>query len=153
MSEYINFYIRSHGDEFIPLQDFCRVTPIYGILASFLPYGKIKAIDHFSLKQIKQRLESQAKYIKREIELQKDTLNFIKYASDLLVDKLAPRNDVLRTIEEYDDELDIVNSNINFVEVFVDLLTRLNYNSGYDKDKFLYAGIECGDPSIENIDT
>ena len=152
MSEYVDFYIRSHGDEFIPLQDFSRVTPIYRQLAFFLPYGKIKAIDHFSLKQIKQRLDGQAKHIKNEIELQKETLKFIKNTSESLADKLAARDDTLRTIEEYNDELDVVNSNINFVEVFVDLLTRLNYNSGYDKDKFLYAGIECGSPSIEDID-
>ena len=153
MSEYINFYIRSHGDEFIPLQDFCRVTPIYGILASFLPYGKIKPIDHFSLRQVKQRLESQAKHIKCAIELQKETIDFIKNTNDLLADKLEARNDALRIIEEYDDELDVVNSNINFAEVFVDLLTQLSYYGDYDKDKFLYAGIGCGDPSIENIDT
>lgn len=153
MSEYVDFYIRSHGDEFIPLQSFCRVTPIYGTLTSVLPYGKIKAVNLFLLTQVKQRLESQAKHIKGAIELQKETIDFIKNTNDLLTDKLAARNDALRTIEEYDDELDIVKSNINFVKVFVDLLTQLSYYGDYDKDKFLYAGIGCGDPSIENIDT
>lgn len=153
MSEYVDFYIRSHGDEFIPLQSFCKVTPIYGTLTSVLPYGKIKAVNLSLLIQIKQRLESQAKHIKGEIELQKETIDFIKNTSGLLADKLAARNDALEIIEEYDDELDAVNSGINFVGVFVDLLTQLNYYGEYDKDKFLYAGIECGDPSIENIDT
>ena len=153
MSEYVDFYIRSHGDEFIPLQSFCRVTPIYGTLASVLPYGKIKAVNLFLLTQAKQNLESQAKHIKGAIELQKETIDFIKNTNDLLADKLDARYDALRTIEEYDDELDIVKSNINFVEVFVDLLTQLSFYGDYDKDKFLYAGIECGDPSIENIDT
>ena len=153
MSEYVDFYIRSHGDEFIPLQSFCRVTPIYGTLTSVLPYGKIKAVNLFLLTQVKQKLESQAKHIKNEIELQKETIDFIKNTNELLDDKLEARNDALRIIEEYDDELDVVNSNINFAEVFVDLLTQLSYYGDYDKDKFLYAGIGCGDPSIENIDT
>jgi len=152
MSEYVDFYIRSHGDEFIPLQSFCRVTPIYGTLTSVLPYGKIKAVNLFLLTQVKQNLESQARHIKHEIELQKETLNFIKNTNDLLADKLAARDDALRTIEEYDDELDVVNSNINFVEVFIDVLSQLNYNGEYNKEKFLYAGIECGSPSIEDID-
>ena len=95
MSEYVDFYIRSHGDEFIPLQSFCRVTPIYGTLTSFFfTLWKNKSYRPFFIKTNKTKIRKvKAKHIKNEIELQKETLNFIKNTNELLADKLAARND------------------------------------------------------------
>ena len=38
MSQYVNFFLR-RGDEFIPLKDYSRSSPIYSVMNA--PYEKI----------------------------------------------------------------------------------------------------------------
>lgn len=151
MSRYVDFFIRSNGDEFIPLQDFSSMSEIYQHLNSHLQYGKVRALDREFLSGRIAALNQKKESVNLRIEYLKNEALVVMGANNPLQEKLDERRELLKLVEEYEEELDCLNDSIHFLDTLFDILVSRSYDKRYDEGKFLYAGLECDSPTVKDI--
>ncbi len=139
MSQYVNFFLR-RGDEFIPLRDYSRSSPVYSVINA--PYEKIREYSYPELEarilHLKEMKEDNAAAITRIWE----RINSVYHLNNSVEEKMEYVNDYYSQISDLEDD----NKNLDRCMVELDFIADLIY-----MDCTIYAGVEIGEPTLDDI--
>jgi hypothetical protein len=145
MSTYINFFVKDKNSEtFIPLGEYSRNSIYFRMFEAYAPWEKVKKIDNNRLDMAKKECAEAIEHLINE----KDKITEKKY----FVSKLKlPLNEILEEYNELVDEYDTLEEERkSYTAALYKLLTFEDVNSYEDNE--LYVGIECYEPTKEDIE-
>lgn len=152
MSAYIEFYQRI-GDRFIPFASFSRSSRIYGLFNNFAPWEKIRALDENKLDCFYSLLaDSRHDYECALINCER-TMEFVKDSNSPIEEKMRVRGDLERDIEDLRDDLEEIAAARTFLNLLGQMIDQCEWMQSNDvrPDRYIYCGIEIGNPSVEDI--
>lgn len=158
MSAYMCFYIRAN-DKFYPIGTYSRSTMIYDIfeMCARVPWEKIVPIDRKQLEEIISYTSNFKKSVNRNIESIYEKIDFIQNCEADFEDKLENYGYCKETIEDYEEEIKELDWVINFADFLQSVIDDGEDTKFYDEietidpSKYVYAGIEIGCPTVEDI--
>lgn len=148
MSMYVNFLIKV-GDKFIHIADYSRNSQIYKITSDYLPYEKVRALSVQDLERFASVARDVANECKDKIEKINNLIRNISGFNNSVEDKLQAIAEYEGDKRDWGEDLDEINFAINFFTFLEGLIESVTYGEGskdIDADKYLYAGIEVGEP-------
>ena len=149
MSAYMDFFVR-YGDDFIPLGDFSRNTIIYHTImdCTNVPWEKIIPLTLDDLQAAQTRAHKQNTDALDYIDTLKDRIEEVKSFNNSVEEKLEQIEVYKGEIEEWRQEAEEARYAENYFYFLADLI-----ESAYDidADKYIYAGIEIEQPTVEDI--
>lgn len=155
MSAYICFFLRGKDDHFYPLGSYSRSTAIYEMFdeAGYSNWESIRAITFKDIEAVRKEnldnIDGWKKLIK-EIEDEIELIKSIEAPLDEKIDVIDRRLAELNGFKDKIDELEEVSSFCDFLETILEDIKYGDYGS-IDVDNYIYAGIEIGRPTVEDI--
>ena len=143
MSQYVNFYIRYKGGQFVPIADYTRGTRVYQEMASQIPYGKLKLLKREEIREIAARIRAGKEFSTCQINVCNKKIELIAKMNNSLEEKLGAIDELEENISEYEEEL------LGFEAFATELffIANMTYN-----DIEIYAGIEApAEPTDEDV--
>lgn len=154
MSQYIQFFIKSNSNEFLPIGVFSRCNAIYGFFEEYFnaPYEKIAAITMQDLTYLVRKIDDCIKiHNDRIVELEQKIKTITEY-NNSVKEKMLAIDDVNSVIKEYVRERDEFKWARDYVCSLQEIIDAIAYDDKYCKDTYLYCGIEVGNNlSINDI--
>lgn len=159
MSQYVNFFIRI-GDRFAPIFSRSRSFTLYQVTSHELPYEGIRAIKVSDIKRWKSAIDHEIKKAEKSIIDEKERIEMVGRFNNSVQEKLDFIDDTKIFIEDAEVEIEEMKSSIAFLEILEEMLDEADstkyYNNDYpdrvlDPDKYIYAGVECGLPGLEDV--
>ena len=154
MSQYIQFFIRSNSDEFLPIGIFSRCNAIYDFFEKYFnaPYEKIAAITMKDLMYLIEKIDNRIEvYNNRIVELEQK-IKLITECNNSVEEKMIAVDEVNSDIKEYVEERNEFKWARNYVCSLEEIVDAIAYNDKYCKDTYLYCGIEVGENvTVEDI--
>lgn len=145
MSCYVNFFIRSPKDEFMPLGSFSRNTAEYGCVnEGTLPYEKIKLLTTSSIKSMRQIAQDIVNDVRESIHKCKDEISFIKDMGGSVNERLENIRELKNEIDDLSDDEKCYSRAYGYFDSLIAI------DSEYE-NSVIYAGIECGKPNVDDI--
>ena len=139
MSQYVNFFLR-RGDEFIPLKDYSRSSPIYSVMNA--PYEKIREYNYSDLEAkilaLKEMKEDNAAAITRI----RERINSVYQLNNSVEEKMEYVNDYYSQISDFEEN----KKNLDRCMIELEFIADLVY-----MDCTIYAGVEIGEPTLEDV--
>lgn len=149
MSAYINFFVR-HEDDFIPLGDFSRNSIIYPTMkdCADVPWEKIIPLTLDNLHAAQTRVHKHSTDALDYINTLKSRIEEVKSFNNSVEEKLEQIEMYRGEIEEWRQEAEEARYAENYFYFLMDLIEAAH---DIDANKYIYAGIEIGRPTIEDI--
>ena len=149
MSAYIDFFVR-HGDDFIPLGDFSRNSIIYPTMidCTNVPWEKIIPLTLDNLHATQTYAHKRSIDARGYIEILKDRIEEVKGFNNSVEEKLEQIEMYRGEIEEWRQEAEEARYAEDYFYFLADLIESAH---DIDADKYIYAGIEIGRPTVEDI--
>lgn len=139
MSQYVNFFLRK-GDEFLPLADYSRSSPIYSVMDA--PYEKIREYNYHDLESkilhLKEMKEDNAAVMAQICNRIRD----VYHMENSVAEKMEYVSDYYSQVSDFEDD----NKNLDRCMIELDFIANLIY-----MDYKIYAGVEIGEPTVEDI--
>ena len=157
MSQYIHFFIRS-TDKLLPIYTASRSSSIYLSFSDYAPYEKACALSIQELQDIREEINTRIDEWTRRIEEERTNLQLIASFNNSVEDKieaLESARDFIRENEEYVNEMKEALAFTYFLIGIYNEADDTKYEdetARLDPNKYLYFGIECGTPSIAEIE-
>ena len=157
MSQYIHFFIRS-TDRLLPIYTSSNHSSVYRFFGDYAPYEKARALSMQELKDIREEISIRIDEWTRRIEEVRTNLQLIASFNNSIEDKieaLETARDFIRENEEYISEM---KEALAFTYFLIDIYNEADdtkyedETARLDPTKYLYFGIECGTPSIAEIE-
>ena len=157
MSQYIHFFIRS-TDKLLPIRTVSHSSSIYRSFSDYAPYEKARALSMQELQDIREEINTRIDEWTRRIEEDRTNLQLIASFNNSIEDKieaLESARDFIRENEEYINEM---KEALAFTYFLIDMYIEADdtkyedETARLDPTKYLYFGIECGTPSIAEIE-
>lgn len=148
MSMYIDFFIR-RDNKFIRIADYSRNSQIYKITSDCLPYGKVRALTIFDLEKFSNIVHEDIIECKKHIEKINTCISNISNFNNSIEDKLEAINTYEMDKSDWEDDIEELQFAKNFFMFLEDLIESGIYgeeNKEMNSNKYLYAGIEVGEP-------
>ena len=154
MSAYMSFFIRAN-DNFYPIGTYSRSTAIYEMFdeAGYSNWESIRAITFTDIEAVRKENFSNVigwKKLIKETENEIELVKSIEAPLDEKIDVIDRRLAELNEFKDKVDELVEVSSFCNFLETILEDIKYGSYES-IDVDNYIYAGIEIGHPTVEDI--
>ena len=152
MSQYIQFFIRSNSDEFLPIGVFSRCNAIYDFFEKYFnaPYEKIAAITMKDLTYLIRKIDDRIKIHNDRIIEVEQKIKLITECNNSVEEKMLAIDDVNSDIKEYIEQRDEFMWARSYVCSLEEIIDAIAYDDKYCKDTYLYCGIEVGEnPTIE----
>lgn len=145
MSCYVNFFIRSPKDEFLSLGSFSRNTAEYGCANELaLPYEKIRLLTTSSIKSMRQTAMDIVGDIRESIKKCNDEISIVKGMEGTVGEKLE-------NIREINNEIaDLVEDDKRYSQAYGYFNSLIAIDCEYE-NPVIYAGIECDEPTVDDI--
>lgn len=149
MSAYVDFFVR-HGDDFIPLGDFSRDSIIYHTMkdCTNVPWEKIIPLTSEDLQVAQIHAHKHNTDALDYINTLKGRIEEIKGFNNSMEEKLEQIEEYRSEIEEYRQEVEEARYAENYFYFLADLIESAH---DIDADKYIYAGIEIGRPTVKDI--
>lgn len=148
MSAYVDFFIR-YGDDFIPIADHSRNSMIFSIINYSIPYKKIRAITLQNLNKFIDIATGKIEEYNRKIYKEKEQIKFVATFNNSIDEKLEIITQYEEGIEEYTQSIEECTYAKNFFNFLSELIEARN--QAININEYIYAGIEIGRPTIEDI--
>jgi len=152
MSAYVDFFIRNK-DDFISIADYSRNSMIYSIVNNDVPYEKIRAITTQDISRFINVAAEKIEEYNRKIYKGKEQIKFVATFNNSIEEKLEVIAQYEEGIEEYTQSIEEYNYAKNFFSFLIELIDarRWEKNSSVNINEYIYAGIEIGRPTVEDI--
>lgn len=150
MSTYVDFFVR-HGDDFIPLGDFSRNSIVYQTMkdCTNVPWEKIIPLTLDNLHATQTYAHKRSIDARGYIETLKDRIEEVKGFNNSVEEKLEQIETYRDEIAEWHQEAEEARYAENYFYFLADLIEAAH--DDIDANKYIYAGIEIGRPTIEDI--
>lgn len=145
MSTYVNFFVKDKNSEtFIPLGEFSRNSVYFRMFEDYAPWEKVKIIDSHKLDIAKKQCAEAIEHFINEKDKIAEKKRFVSSLILSLDEILAAYNEL---VDEYDA---LEEERKSYTAALYKFLTFEDINSYEDNE--LYVGIECYEPTIDDID-
>ena len=157
MSQYIHFFVRS-TDRLLPIRTASRSSFIYHFFGDYAPYGKARALSIHELQNIREEINAQIDEWMRHIEEKRANLQLIASFNNSIEDKIEALEAARDSIRENEESVNEMKEALAFTYFLMDMYNEADdtkyedETARLDPTKYLYFGIECGIPSIAEIE-
>lgn len=158
MSQYIHFFIRS-TDKLLPIYTTSHSSAIYRFYGDYAPYEKVRALSMDELKEIREEISAQVDEWMRRIEESRTNLQMIAAFNNSVEDKMGALEIARDKIREDKEAMWEIENALAFTDFLMNICDEAEDTQYYDKEeakidptKYLYLGVECGVPSIAEIE-
>lgn len=150
MSAYVDFFVR-HGNDFIPLGDFSRNSIVYPTMidCTNVPWEKIIPLTLDNLQTAQTRVHKHSTDALGYIDTLKDRIEEVKGFNNSVEEKLEQIEVYRGEIAEWQQEAEEARYAENYFYFLADLIEAAH--DGIDANNYIYAGIEIGRPTVEDI--
>lgn len=150
MSAYVDFFVR-HGNDFIPLGDFSRNSIVYPTMIDCVnvPWEKIIPLTLDNLHAAQTHIHRHRTDALGYIDTLKDRIEEVKGFNNSVEEKLEQIETYRDEIAEWQQEAEEARYAENYFYFLMDLIEAAH--DDIDANKYIYAGIEIGRPTIEDI--
>lgn len=145
MSEYISFFIRRGQNNFIPLFTFSRNSSIFQSFRYALPYERVRAISLNELEDKELECERRSDNVIKRIDCLKEDRALIASFNNTVDEKMDALQDNAECIKEYEEELEDERRALYTIVALIDIIENIRFNKDWNKDVYIYGGIEVGD--------
>ena len=157
MSQYIRFFIRS-TDKLLPIHTTSSYSYIYRFFGDYAPYEKVRALSMDELKEIREEISAQVDEWMQRIEESRANLQMIASFNNSVEDKIKALESARDAIRENEEFINEMKEALAFTYFLMDMYNEADdtkyedETARLDPTKYLYFGIECGIPSIAEIE-
>jgi hypothetical protein len=157
MSQYIQFFVRS-TDRLLPIYTTSRASSIYHFFRDYAPYGKARALSMNELQNIREEINMQIDEWARRIERDRTNLQLIASFNNPIEDKIEALESARGFIQENEEYVNEMKEALAFTYFLMEMYNEAedakyeDETARLDPTKYLYFGIECGTPSIAEIE-
>ena len=157
MSQYIHFFVRS-TDRLLPIRTTSRSSSIYHFYGNYAPYGKVRALSMQDLQNIREEIDIRIGEWTRRIEDERTNLQLIASFNNSIEDKIEALESARDSIRENEESVNEMKEALAFTYFLMDMYNEADDTKYEDEtarlnpNKYLYFGIECGTPSIAEIE-
>ena len=158
MSQYIHFFVRS-TDKLLPIRTDSRSSPIYHFFSDYAPYEKARALSIQELQDIREEINIRIDEWTRRIEEERTNLQLIASFNNSVEDKMEAIKSSRDIIHEDEEIIEDMKGALSFTSFLMDMYNEAEDTKYYNREdikidptKYLYFGIECGTPSIAEIE-
>ena len=156
MSQYIHFFIR-HENEFLPIATYSRSTYIYQSINA--PYEHIRAVRKQTVDSIKQDILFDIDKCKEDIKSLTENKSLITSFNNSIEEKWEMISGIDESINESKRILNEMQSAYEFLSFIGNMISEA-HDTKYDEDKpnwldpdkYVYMGVECYRPTINDIE-
>ena len=148
MSMYVDFFIK-RDNKFIRIADYSRNSQVYKIISDCLPYEKVRALTIQDLDKFNDIAREDIEECKKHIEKINMRISNISSFNNSIEDKLEAIHTYEMDKSDWEDDI----KELQFAKIFFTFLEDLIESGIYgeeskeiNSDKYLYAGIEVGEP-------
>ena len=155
MSQYINFFVKGI-DSFYPIASYSRADEIYQRFDGHVPYGSVAPVCELTISRVKHEIDRELETIKEDIDSNKIFLSELREWKNSMDEKM----DQYMIIQSNFHELNEQAEDLRRARMFADFLYGImeeadntKYNDEIetlDSAHYIYAGIECEYPDIED---
>lgn len=159
MSQYVEFYLRV-GDRFAPILTRSRSTNLYQMVSHAVPYEGIRALNKDDIRGFTEDARAEVRRIEENIARQREQLAMIPHFDNTVDEKLQAIDGTQDYIEDLEQEAACARSDLAFFQMLDDMWEEAEQTKWYkdehpegaiDPNKYIYAGVECGFPTLEDI--
>ena len=158
MSQFIHFFIRS-TDKLLPIRTASRSSHIFQSFCEYAPYEKVRAISMSMLKEIREEISEQIDKWTQEIEEEEKDLQMIALFTNSVEDKIEAMKSARESLRGREETVKEMKDALAFTYFLMDMYEEAE-DSNYcykeevriDPTKYIYFGIECGIPSIAEVE-
>lgn len=158
MSQFIHFFIRS-TDKLLPIRTASRSSHIFQSFCEYAPYEKVRAISMSMLKEIREEISEQIDKWTQEIEEEEKDLQMIALFTNSVEDKIEAMKSARESLRGREETVKEMKDALAFTYFLMDMYEEAE-DSNYcykeevriDPTKYIYFGIECGIPSIKEVE-
>ena len=157
MSQYIYFFVRS-TDRLLPIHTASRSSSIYRFFSDYAPYEKARALSIQELQDIREEIDIRIGEWMRRIEDERTNLQLIASFNNSVEDKIEALESARDSIGENEEYISEMKEALAFTSFLIDIYNEADDTKYEDEtarlnpNKYLYFGIECGTPSIAEIE-
>ena len=157
MSQYIHFFVRS-TDRLLPIYTTSRSSFIYHFFSDYAPYEKARALSMQELQNIREEINTQIDECTRRIEEDRTNLQLIASFNNSVEDKIEALESARDSIRESEESVNEMKEALAFTYFLMGMYNEADDTKYEDETvrldptKYLYFGIECGTPSIAEIE-
>lgn len=157
MSQYIHFFVRS-TDRLLPILTTSRSSSIYHFFSDYAPYEKARALSMQELQNIYEEINTQIDEWIHRIEEECTNLQLIASFNNSVEDKIEALESARDSIRECEESVNEMKEALAFTNFLMDIYEEAeatqyeDETARLDPTKYLYFGIECGTPSIAEIE-
>ena len=158
MSLYIHFFIRS-TDKLLPIYTASRSSAVYRFFGDYAPNEKVRALSMDELKEIHEEISAQFDEWMRRIEESRTNLQMIASFNNSVEDKMGALEIARDKIREDKEAMWEIENALAFTDFLMNICDEAEDTQYYDEveakidpTKYLYFGVECGTPSIAEIE-
>lgn len=158
MSQFIHFFIRS-TDKLLPIRTASCSSYIFQSFYEYAPYEKVRAISMSMLKEIRKEISEQIDKWTQEIEEEEKDLQMIALFTNSVEDKIEAMKSARESLRGREETVEEMKDALAFTYFLMDMYEEAE-DSNYcykeevriDPTKYIYFGIECGIPSIKEVE-
>ena len=158
MSQFIHFFVRS-TDKLLPIRTASRSSYIFQSFCEYAPYEKVRAISMSMLKEIREEISEQIDKWTQEIEEERKDLQLIALFTNSVEDKIEAMKSAREALQGREETVEEMKVALAFTYFLMDMYEEAE-DSNYcykeevriDPTKYIYFGIECGIPSIKEVE-
>ena len=157
MSQYIHFFVRS-TDRLLPIYTTSNYSPIYRFFGDYAPYEKARALSMQELQNIREEIDIRIGEWTRRIEDERTNFQLIASFNNSIEDKIEALENARDSIRENEEFVNEMKEALAFTSFLMDIYNEADDTKYEDEtarlnpNKYLYFGIECGTPSIAEIE-
>ena len=157
MSQYIHFFVRS-TDRLLPIRTASRPSSIYQFFNDYAPYEKACALSMQGLQEIREEINTRINEWTHRIEEDRTNLQLIASFNNSIKDKIEALEAARNAIRENEEYVNEMKEALAFTYFLMDMYNEADgtkyedETARLDPTKYLYFGIECGTPSIAEIE-
>lgn len=147
MSQYINFFVRSPDNKFLPIGSFSRNHEIYQVFSNYVTFERIVAVGSETLRLCENDIEESILRLKSYIQNIDQQISDIGDWNNTIEEKISTIDDLYARKGDIEDELRKAKYAQNFVMFIRGIIEDKPDNVPF----YVYAGIECAFPTIEDV--
>ena len=157
MSQYIHFFVRS-TDKLLPIYTSSHHSSVYRFFGDYAPYEKARALSIHELKEIREEISIRIDEWTHRIEEERTNLQLIASFNNSVEDKIEAIESARDSIRENEEYVNEMKEALAFTYFLIDMYNEADdtkyedETARLDPTKYLYFGIECGTPSIAEVE-
>lgn len=157
MSQYIYFYVKTNNDIYYPLGTFGRSHVIYEMFEDYAPYEKVAPLTKGFIKEAIDEMEIHITNLNNSINATNEAIDFLKTAAGDMDERIERLYELVNDKAETKEEIERQKSAIAFGRTLLYMISEAeddnaysseNYKYGIDPEKYIYVGIESGNPNV-----